>query len=95
MGRLGLVGPLGLVILAPLGTSLGLVGGVTFARRGREIALRSLTCEESLIYFTSPTHSSLRVRVGGTLRPAWSRICAASACGGPRNSSAPGVKSAR
>jgi len=61
MGRLGLVGPLGLVILAPLGTSLGLVGGVTFARRGREIALRSLTCEENLIYFTSPTHSSLRV----------------------------------
>ena len=53
MGRLGLVGPLGLVILAPLGTSLGLVGGVTFARRGREIALRSLTCEENLIYFST------------------------------------------
>jgi len=50
---LGLVGPLGLVILAPLGTSLGLVGGVTFARRGREIALRSLTCEENLIYFST------------------------------------------
>ena len=63
MGRLGLVGPLGLVILAPLGTSLGLVGGVTFARRGREITLRSLTCEKNLIYL-STDFTCLLVKIG-------------------------------
>ena len=44
---------------------------------------------------TSPGPASLRVGFGGTLRLAWRRICAASACGGPRNSSAPGAKKER
>ena len=74
MGRLGLVGPLGLVILAPLGTSLGLVGGVTFARRGREIALRSLTCEKKNLIYLSTDFTCLLVKIGDDGRgrhPKW------------------------
>ena len=42
---------------------LGLVGGVTFARRGREITLRSLTCEKNLIYL-STDFTCLLVKIG-------------------------------
>ena len=46
-----------------LSRACGLVGGGTFARRGREITLRSLTCEKNLIYL-STDFTCLLVKIG-------------------------------